>query len=80
MRVVRSVCGTVLAFFALVCLDLMWKHVAHPETIPHPETMSLGTRLVVDAVFALVCAFSAYSMFTWDRARGAPDAPTSSGS
>ncbi len=65
--IIRSVCGSVLGLFALVPLYVLWKHVAHPETIVDPERVSLGTRVVIDAILAAASAFAAYSMFTWDR-------------
>src|SRR5262249_48929339 len=60
-EIIRSVCGSILGLFALLCIYLIWKHVAHPETIEHPEAASLATRVVVDAALAFVSGFAAYS-------------------
>jgi hypothetical protein len=66
MRVVRSVCGTLLGFVALVAVYVGLKHIVHPESIEHPERASLVARVVVDAVLGLACGFGAYTMFTWE--------------
>jgi hypothetical protein len=61
MQIVRSLCGTLLGVFGLVCLRVFWKHLAHPEG------SDLVTKMVIDIILAAVCMFSAYALLTWEK-------------